>query len=293
MILSPLIGSGVFILLSFAHDGFDTDRTIESYFLPITVGFTVGSIIAYFRYTIESRVRMYEQHLSKEREHAVLGRTAAAIAHQVRNPLNALTMGLQRLKIEARELTPEQMQLVDLMQDAVHRADGIIGDLLRYSRPQQPKFEIMRLDGLVEKLMLLYLPPCREKGIVVRQNIGFWEPIEGDPHLLEQVVENLLRNAIEAQPEGGTLEVILKRSGETARLSIKNGGFSLPPQEAERIFEPYFTTKAQGTGLGVSIARRHVEAHGGVMEVQANGAGQVEIAIRLPLTQSQARSSNE
>lgn len=129
---------------------------------------------------------------------------------------------------------------------------------------------------------MLYQAQCDELGIDVRQTIAFSDPVFGDPDLLQQVIENLIRNAIEAQREGGYLEVELKGRSQGVVLSFRNKGFSLPPDEVERIFEPYFTTKAQGTGLGASIARRIVMAHGGRMEVQAKGGGKVEISICLP-----------
>jgi two-component system, NtrC family, sensor histidine kinase HydH len=284
LLLYPLFGIGAFVLLSFVHDSFRTDRGIETYYLPMTVGFTVGSIIAYFRYAIETRTRRYERQLSKEREDAVLGRAAATIAHEVRNPLNALGMGLQRLQIEAEELRPEHRQLLDLMLNSVHRANGIIETLLRYTRPPRPRRQPLNLGAIVRELLMLYQSQCDELGIEVRQTIPVIEPISGDPDLMRQVIENLIRNAIEAQREGGYLEVELKGTPQEIVLSFRNAGFPLPPDEAEQIFEPYFTTKAQGTGLGASIARRIVMAHGGRMEVHAKGEGEVEISVTLPLT---------
>lgn len=285
LLLYPLMGVAAFMMLSFAHDGFTTDRDIESYYLPMTVGFTVGSIIAYLRYMIETRTRRYERQLSKEREDAVLGRAAAAIAHEVRNPLNALAMGLQRLQIEAGELGPEHRQLLDLMLNSVHRTNGIIEALLRHSRPPRPKMQLFDLGRIVQELLVLYQSQCEELGIDVRQTISYSNPVSGDPDLLKQVIENLIRNAIEAQRDGGYLGVELKGKSQGIVLSFRNGGFPLPPHEAEHIFEPYFTTKAQGTGLGASIARRIVMAHGGQMSVQTNGKGHVEICVYLPFTQ--------
>jgi two-component system sensor histidine kinase HydH len=284
LLLYPLCGIAAFVLLSFVHDSFRTDRDLETYYLPMTVGFTVGCIIAYFRYAIETRTRRYERQLSKEREDAVLGRAAATIAHEVRNPLNALAMGLQRLQIEAEELRSEHRQILDLMLNSVHRANGIIETLLCYTRPPSPKKQLLNLGVMVQELLLLYQAQCDELGIDVRQTIAFADPVFGDPGLLRQVVENLIRNAIEAQREGGYLEVELKGRSQDIVLSFRNTGFPLPPDEVEHIFEPYFTTKAQGTGLGASIARRIVMAHGGRMEVHTKGGGEVEISVCLPLT---------
>lgn len=283
LVLYPLVGVMTFVLLSYAHEGFIWDRTIDTYYLPMTVGFTVGCIIAFMRNTIETRTRQYERQLSREREDAILGRAAAAIAHEVRNPLNAIAMGLQRLQIEAEDLGSEHRQLLSLMLDSVQRANGIIGDLLRYSRPQQPHKELFCLGGAVEDMLVLYKPICTDLGIVVRENILFRDPVLGDVNLLKQVIENLLRNAIEAQPSGGFLEMELKGEEKAVVLTVRNGGFLLPQDESLRIFEPYFTTKAQGTGLGMSIALRIVKAHGGHMDVQTNGKDHVRIAVHLPL----------
>lgn len=287
-LLYPLTGIMAFALLSFAHDGFRMDRGIETYYLPIAVGAGMGCIIAYFRNKIEARTRMYERKLSKEREDAAMGRAAAAIAHEVRNPLNALAMGLQRLQMEAGELGSEHRQLLDLMLSSVRRANGIIGNLLRYSKPQRPEMESFSLDGLLDGLLILYKPCCDDSGIAVRKHVFFHEPVFGDPNLIRQVIENLLANAIEAQPGGGFLETELKDLGREVVLAVRNGGFAIPPGEAERIFDPYFTTKATGTGLGVSIAHRIVEAHGGRMEVDAAGDGQVEIRVYLPSMRTRA-----
>ena len=283
LVLYPLVGVMAFLLLSYAHEGFVSDRSLETYYLPITVGFTVGCVIALMRNTIETRTRQYERQLSKEREDAVLGRAAAAIAHEVRNPLNAIAMGLQRLQIEAEDLGSEHRQLLSLMLDSVQRANGIVADLLQYSRPQRPHKEPFCLARTLEDMLTLYKPLCTDLGIVVRERILFREPALGDADLLKQVMENLLRNAIEAQPCGGFLEVELRGEEREVVLAVRNGGFSLPRDEAVRIFEPYFTTKAQGTGLGMPIALRIVRAHGGHMDVQTNGNDHVKISVRLPL----------
>lgn len=293
LMLYPLVGIMGFMLLSYAHEGFVSDRAIDTYYLPMTVGFTVGCVIALMRNTIETRTRQYERQLSKEREDAVLGRAAAAIAHEVRNPLNAIAMGLQRLQIEAEDLGSEHRQLLSLMLDSVQRANGIIADLLQYSRPQRPHKEPFCLARTLEDMLTLYKPLCTDLGIVVRERILFREPALGDADLLKQVMENLLRNAIEAQPHGGFLDIELRGEEKEIVLAVRNGGFLLPRDEALRIFEPYFTSKAQGTGLGMSIALRIVKAHGGHMDVQTNGKGHVKVSVRLPLPESPSSPQEE
>lgn len=232
-----------------------------------------------------SQARAYEKQLSLERENASLGRAAATIAHDVRNPLNALGMGLQRLQIEADEILPEHRHLLSLMLDAVRRTNGIVCSLLNYTRPHVPEKKEMRLDRIVEDTLDLYMTRCKECGISIEKKIQFSRSISGDPDLLGQVMENLIKNAIEAQPDGGCISLELTPGDDEVWLAIRNCGFGLSPENAESILEPYFTTKAEGTGLGLSIAQRIVQAHNGRMQVRCPAEGIIEIGICLPLNQ--------
>jgi two-component system, NtrC family, sensor histidine kinase HydH len=282
VLLYPLIGMVCFILLSFAHDGFRGDRSMDTFFLPIGVGLTIGTVIGLLQNRMEIKTRTYERQLSKEREDAALGRAAATIAHEVRNPLNALGMGLQRLQMEARELAPEHLRVISLMLDSVRRANGIVSGLLDYAKPQKPVMKPMRLDLVVDDILSAYLPSCGERGINVTWSVKCHEPIQGDRDLIGQVVENLLRNAVEAQPAGGFIDIAVKREARAIALTVRNQGFSLATDEVERIFEPYFTTKAQGTGLGLAISRRIAEAHGAEILPQVSGLGILEVALCFP-----------
>ncbi len=237
------------------------------------------------------QVQQFERQISSERENASLGRSAAAIAHEIRNPLNALGMGLQRLRMEGDEIAEDHRHLIDLMLDSVKRANGSVEGLLRYARPQNASKREMRLDLLAEDMLDLYTAHARELGIGVSRKITFRESILGDPDLLGQVAENLLKNAIEAQPEGGFIQLTVERKNEEACFRVKNGGFALNPDEADRILNPYFTTKVDGTGLGLTISRRIVEAHGGRMEVSVPKTGVVEISVCLPAPRSVIKSA--
>lgn len=227
-------------------------------------------------------VRQFERQLAQERENASLGRAAAAIAHEVKNPLNTLGMGLQRLELEAQGLTGDEHHQVLLMLDAVKRANSSMDGLLKYARPKQLDINPTRIDLIVRDMLHLYESRCDALNIAVSMNINFKESIPGDPDLLKQVVDNLLKNAVEAQPEGGFIHVAVSGDTREACLKIKNGGFTLNPHEADRILDPYFTTKVDGTGLGLSISRRIVLAHGGKMRFRVIKPDVIEIAACLP-----------
>ncbi len=246
-----------------------------------------GGLLSWLLYRQQTRhvneVRSFEQDLSRIREEAALGRAAAAIAHEVRNPLNALAMGLQRLRMEATELTAEHRELLSVMKDSIRRTDGIVGGLLRYARPREPVFGPVRLDAIADKILTLYQEPMAAAGIELTYDPGGRYEIEADRDLIEQVVENLIKNAVEAQPEGGRIRIALEHGDGEVIFAVENGGFDLDPEERHGILEPYYTTKTRGTGLGLAIASRIVRAHGGRMDVAVPRPGEVRITFALPV----------
>jgi len=294
----PMDGTEIAVALDAGYLDRSIGRLWRDFFIFSAALASLGIVLSLILYRRQAahiaQVKEFDRQLALERENASLGRSAAAIAHEVRNPLNVLGMGLQRLLIEADELSDDHSHLVDLMLEAVKRANASVEGLLRYARPQRPLKKAMRLDLLVEDMLLLYAPRCEASGIAVSRQISFRRSIPGDPGLLGQVAENLLKNAIEAQPGGGAIHVeVSPGQDQGVCLKVTNKGFSLEPEAAERILEPYFTTKADGTGLGLTISRRIVEAHGGRMTVQVHEHGTVEISVWLPAARAGRGTTEE
>lgn len=233
-----------------------------------------------------AQVRGFERTLARQREDASLGRATAAIAHEVKNPLNAIAMGLQRLKIEADTLADDHRQLVEGMLAAVARADGIIGGLKRYARALKPEPVPVRPADLLARVLPLYEKRMRRGNIAIEVNDRFEGVVAADAALMEEVLENLIRNAIEAQPRGGRIVIETRRETGWAVLTMENDGSPYTAGDAERILEPYFTTKTRGSGLGLPIARRIVQAHGGRLEVDVPQPGRLRVTVRLPAEDS-------
>ena len=236
-------------------------------------------------------VQRFEQRLAREKEDAALGRASATITHEIRNPLNAISMGLQRLRMEAAELTPQHQALLDSLGQAVRRTDTIVGELKRYTRPLSPRHQPVEPGTLVEQILILYRETCAANGIAVTGSAHDAGSLVGDPDLLAEVFENLIKNAVEAQPQGGDLQISAWRTQEQAVVRMENGGFSKGEDVARRLMEPYFTTKTRGSGLGLAIAQRIVQAHGGTITLTQVPPERLRIDVALPLLKPRPAAS--
>ncbi|WP_167505767.1 ATP-binding protein [Desulfosediminicola flagellatus] len=253
----------------------------------VSILIVLGAVSSWWLfYTEKLRInaaREYEQEMARQHEEAALGRAAATIAHEIRNPLNAIGMGLQRLQLEAEGLDEDHSGLIISMREAVRRSNNIVTSLQQYVRDFEVGTESVDLTALLKNTIALYSPGCEDQGIdiVLSPEDGYIVP--GDGHLLGQLFENVIKNAVEAQPHGGYCRVAVKNVGKYCRVTIINGGYTLSSNAIDTIFEPYFTSKTQGTGLGLAISRKIVEAHGGtITAVGDDNEQKLTMTIELP-----------
>ena len=270
-----------------ARPYYDERSRLWTQFLAFTVlaaviGVLVSWVLFYYQTKNLNQVRAFERSLAKQQEDAALGQASSTITHELRNPLNAISMGLQRLRIEADELTLEHQDLIDTMLKAMQRTNGIIANLGRYTKTLKPQRQPVDLNAVIDHLLMLYKGALSERGTAVTFTPCADAPLVGDQQLLEEMLENLIKNAIEAQPQGGYISIELKRQGAALAIELENAGFDLPPEKVVRIFDPYFTTKTQGSGLGLAIAKRIIEAHGGSISGHIPRDGVLHVHILLP-----------
>ncbi len=262
----------------------------NEFFLFAAILASLGGFFSWLLYKYQTayiiKVREFDGRIAREHEDASLGRAAASIAHEIRNPLNAIGIGLQRLRMEADGLDPEHRELVATLLSAVKRTNGIVSDLKRYASPFKPRSQKVFLKDIFDRVLKLYENQCNEKKIEIVREENCRRPISADADLMEEVVENLVKNALEAQPDGGYLKIECVEKNADCVWSLENKGFDLPLSELNRIFDPYFTGKTRGTGLGLAVSKRIVEAHKGKLMAHADENGVFKIGMRLPLSQS-------
>jgi signal transduction histidine kinase len=223
--------------------------------------------------------------LHKERLSA-MGNLAAAVAHEVRNPLNAISMGLQRLKMEFQPADDpdEYSHLTEQIFGEVQRLNTIVEQFLSLARPVEIKAEVLPLPEVLKELAALEASHAQQSNVKIRVVAEPNLPaLEVDPSHLSQVLLNLMLNGVQAMPEGGTLTLEAKTSNGNFLISVTDTGTGITAENQRRIFEPYFTTKAKGTGLGLAISRRIIEAHGGTIKAANQPGGGCRFEISLPL----------
>jgi signal transduction histidine kinase len=227
-----------------------------------------------------------QRQLGRAQRLATLGQLAATIAHEIGTPLNSIAVHLQLLA-RSPGLTVQDRQRLVTIDGQIQRLVATVQARLTATRGEAQRLEPTDLPQLVRGLTDLMAPILAAKGIAVHLAIDDALPtVQADAHQIQQVTLNLLTNAVDAMPVGGTLRIGAGVSDGAACLTVADSGPGIPPDARERVFEPFFTTKERGggTGLGLAICRQIVEAHGGSIQVTETRGGGATFVVRLPLT---------
>jgi len=233
----------------------------------------------------ESR-RTEQQTIESERLNA-LTLLAAGVAHEIGNPLNSLNIHLQLIEREARKLNgakgAELQESVEVARAEINRLDSIISQFLRAIRPTRPQLRAENINSIVEEAVRFFTPEIKNRDIVVEQELRSDLPLlELDRDQMKQAFFNVIKNSFEAMKARGILRIRtdMDESHVIVRFTDTGGGISA--ENLSRVFEPYFTTKTSGTGLGLLIVRRIVREHGGEMSIESSEGKGLTLTIRLP-----------
>ncbi len=228
-----------------------------------------------------------ERHTQVKRMQA-FGMMAAGIAHEVGNPLNSLDIHLQLIERRVGLLKgagkTELGELLDVAKVEVKRLEGIVSRFLKAARPEPPAFAEGDVPALLDRTLDFMEPEMRRAGIALeRRYAPFVPPVMCNADQLRQVFINLLRNAVQAMPRGGSIRVEAGLDRGQVTVSVADSGCGIPEDHLGRIFEPYFTTKDGGSGLGLVIVERLVSEHGGDLVVSSTPGKGTTITVRIPV----------
>ena len=227
------------------------------------------------------KLQELERQLSHSEKLATLGEMAAGLAHEIKNPLAGIAGAIQVLG-ETLPDEDERRPVVEKVLEQVRRIDGTVRDLLTYARPKVAKLARTNLHEVIDNALgVVVLFPQVRINVVRHFQTGLSEAMV-DPQQFGQVLSNLFINAIQAMPDGGTLTVSTFSDPKGIQVSVRDSGKGIPKSKLDRIFVPFYTTKTRGTGLGLPICRRVVEAHHGRISVSSRSGQGAEFIVQLP-----------
>ena len=275
------------------HWHIDTVMLLTYVLITVLGYYAMRSIGRAYEHRLESQVKQrtaelevaHADSLSKTRL-AVIGKTASVLAHEMRNPLASLKFALSSIK-DSPNLEEREHRRIDLVLGEVDRLDALLSETLDYVRPIRLSIEPVVLDELLNRVLKQQEPLIAEKDLHLSRKL-----CEGcsatrlDEAQMHQVILNLVKNAVEASPAGSVIDVSLQQEHGQLRLDIANEGNPLDGEILKRAFEPFYTTKSTGTGLGLGLVKRVVEEHGGSVELNSLDSTTARVTVLLPIAPS-------
>ena len=233
----------------------------------------------------ESR-RSTEKTLESERFNA-LTLLAAGVAHEIGNPLNSLHIHLQLMERKVRQLegaiAQELQESIDIARSEISRLDSIVTQFLKAIRPSKPQLQTEHVNAIVEEAVRFFAPEIEARDIVVEQELRSDLPtVELDRDQMKQAFYNVIKNSFEAMKRRGILRIRTDRDDTHVLVSFTDTGGGMSAESLRHVFEPYFTTKTSGSGLGLLIVRRIVREHGGELAIESSEGAGLTLTIRLP-----------
>ncbi len=212
---------------------------------------------------------------------------AAGVAHEVRNPLNSVQINLSILEHELLELLPDRsdahvFEVLRKIAGEIKHLDDFVSEFLRFARPPRLKLERLAVRPLIADLAAFMAPECSKKGVALDLDLRGPEVALLDGFQLKQAILNLVLNALQATPVGGHVTVGTVGDKSHLAVTVADDGEGMSPETRERAFTPFFTTREEGTGLGLPLVRRIAEQHGGSVEISSEPADGTTVTMVFP-----------
>jgi signal transduction histidine kinase len=222
---------------------------------------------------------------------AFLGSLASGLAHEIKNPLSTMTitLGLLHEDFERADTARDRRALkkIQLLESEVARLEKILQDFLQFAGGHTVRPRLVDVRPWLSELLEFFQPSCEGARVRLVRHLDRGMPhVFADVDLLKQAILNLLTNAVQALPEGGTVTVRSWSTGDRVRISVADDGTGIPADVLPRIFDPYFTTREQGTGLGLPTVRRILLEHGGDVSVESRAGRGTTFTLTLPVPPS-------
>jgi len=226
------------------------------------------------------RLRLKER-LSQAERLSALGEMAAGISHEIRNPLGIIRSSAELLKKKVTKIDPSNT-MPDIIVEESSRLNSIITDFINFAKPGSPKLNLCRIEDVIEKNVAFLSMQMKEKGYTIKKDYrNFLPEIQADADMLYQSFLNIFLNAMQAMPNGGIIEVAVRSNSKVVTINFDDQGQGIATEILEKIWDPFFTTKEMGTGLGLGMVKNIIESHGGNIQIDNRAQGGTRVTVEL------------
>ena len=233
-------------------------------------------------------VRRIENELELSRRLAAIGRLTSGVAHEVKNPINAIVVHLELLREKMRDSDANTNRHLDIIGNEIHRLDRVVQTLVDFNRPVDLRLTSFDLRRLVEDVAMLAAPEAALQGVEVKSQIGNEAlPVKADNDLVKQALLNVVLNGVQAMENGGLLDIATKREDTSAVIEVHDHGTGIAPKIQDKIFNLYFTTKKSGSGIGLAMTYRVLQMHSGALDFTTEAGVGTTFRLYIPLTEPQ------
>ena len=299
-IFSPESSLGALVLDAFQRHGGVVQRELESpngKRVQVALDFIQeggAQIGALLTMRDAESVRRIEDEIEMSRRLSASGRLTRGVAHEVKNPINAIVLHLQLLQGKLHQVDPDTRRHMEIIGNEIHRLDRVVQILVDFTRPRDLHLEETDLCRLLEDVASLAAPDAGLHGITITRELPA-EPlnVKVDTDFMKQAILNVVLNGVQAMPDGGTLAISARREEDVVVTEIHDQGGGIPSEIQDKIFELYFTTKKGGTGIGLAQTYQILQWHYGSVDFESVEGKGTTFHLRLPLVQSRADSLQE
>ena len=239
-------------------------------------------------------VRRIENEIELSRRLAAIGQLTRGVAHEVKNPINAIVVHLEIMRQKLQQADPDTRRHMDVIGSEIQRLDRVVQMLVDFTRPVELRLADADLRRVVDEVAMLASPDAERHGVHMERRLGAEPlPVRIDSDLVKQAVLNVVLNGVQAMPQGGTLTIAAARTEQGIELSVHDQGAGIPPEIREKIFDLYFTTKKAGSGIGLAMTFRVMQLHHGAVEFESNQGDGTTFILRFPPLESQRSPMEE
>jgi len=289
VIKGPILG-----VMEIVQDLSEDSKTIARFQLLISLisALVMGMLFVVLRYVVKHGEEIIErraqerlelkERLSHAERLATVGKMVAGISHEIRNPLGIISSTAELLKQRLNTFDPKN-RLPDVIIQETDRLNRIITDFLSFARPKIPDLMPCRVDEVLEKNLTFLEPELERQRVKIKKDYRDIPEIQADPHLLYQAFLNILINAMQSMPGGGTIHIDIFTYDKRLNIAFNDEGPGIDEEVLQKIGEPFFTTKEKGTGLGFAIVKNIVQAHRGSVKIENRERRGARVLVSLPL----------